>query len=192
MSITLPLSTATTTDGPTLYTEHIHISLLIFTHECRVLGLLKRVFGRSRARFAAANARSTKVLHLPRVTEKIDMVVVCLEKKNPYAHHIHSFPGIHNSIAQDLNNVQKSYRPTPYMLRRTICMVGQNMNARMQASRECIIVADVQEPKARAAGGMVIYRKEDHGRLFADLRPSVGDSGSSSSTKRTLVFIELL
>lgn len=95
-------------DGPTLYTEHIHIRLLIFTHECMVLGLLKRVFGRSRARFAAANARSTKVLHLPRITtEKIDMVVVCLEKKNPYAsHHIHSFPGIYNSIAQDPNNVQ--------------------------------------------------------------------------------------
>lgn len=55
-----------------------------------------------------------------------------------------------------------------------------------------ISIADVQDPETRAVGSMIIYRKEDHGRRFADLRPSVGDSGSSSSTKRTLVFIELL
>lgn len=60
-----------------------------------------------------------------------------------------------------------------------------------QVSEGCIIIAECTGVQSESTwkDGRIL---EGHSRRFADLRPSVGDSGSSSSAKRTLVPIELL
>jgi hypothetical protein len=63
----------------------------------------------------------------------------------------------------------------PPSLRRTVA--GQRIDA------------DVHEVKAAAKRSYT--KQERQGRRFADLRPSVGDSGGSSSTNRTLFPTEL-